>query len=126
MKINELAEFAQRLNEMCDEGGVPPKGKARQAIVAKLFDVSQKGARKWLEGEGFPSQQKGIQICRHWNVHYDWLMTGRGQKYVTTARPPRKLEIAFRLMQELPEYKLDEAIKILAVLAEPGAKARER
>ena len=48
-----LPDFAKRLNELCDDMGVPPKGKNRQAAVAKVFNVSQKSACKWLQGAGW-------------------------------------------------------------------------
>jgi hypothetical protein len=68
--------FAQRLNELCDEKNVPPKGKARQLQVAKVFKVTQQAARKWLEGEGFCTISKGKEIADWAGVSFDWLMTG--------------------------------------------------
>lgn len=76
----ELAEFSRRLNEICDDMQVPPKGKARQTSLAKIFDVSQKGARKWLECEGYCSIAMGKRIAAWASVSFDWLMTGEGDK----------------------------------------------
>lgn len=75
--------FAERLNELCDEHKLPPKGKGRQVEVARMFDVSQKGARKWLEGEGLPTLEKTIEIAQRFGVQTEWLLSGRGDKYVT-------------------------------------------
>lgn len=75
-----LNEFAIRLNEVCDDMLVPPKGQARQTQLAKLFGLTQKGVRKWLEGEGYPSIAMGVKIAEWANVSFDWLMTGRGPK----------------------------------------------
>ena len=120
----EKKRFADRLNALCDEKGIPPKGKARQVDLAKVFGVSQKGARKWLEGEGFPSTKKAIEIARWANVNYDWFMTGRGARHSAT-EPNQKTEAAMRLIEQMPEYKKDEAIKILTVLAEHQGKQRD-
>ncbi len=51
---DEKAAFAARLNEVCDDQQIPPKGHARQTTLAKIFGLTQKGVRKWLEGEGHP------------------------------------------------------------------------
>ena len=69
--------FAKRLNVACDQKGVPPKGKGRQTAVAKLFDVSQKGARKWLEGEAMPSLWRIRNIALILDVSGEWLLTER-------------------------------------------------
>lgn len=70
--------FAERLNALCDTMGVPPKGRNRQAALAMLMEVSQKGARKWLEGEGLPTFDKAIHIAMWGGVSIEWLLTGRG------------------------------------------------
>lgn len=111
----EKQQFSARLNELCDEKSVPPKGKARQTILARTFRVTQKGARKWLEAEGFPSQKKGIEIALWGGITYEWLMTGRGPKY-TTQEPNQKAAKALQLFERLPEYRRDEALKILVYL----------
>ena len=59
---NEKLEFSKRLNELLDEQHFRPKYKGRQEALAKLFDVSQIGARKWLEGEAIPKHEKIIEI----------------------------------------------------------------
>lgn len=71
-------EFAHRLNLALDEHGVPGKFNGRQVAVAKLFGVSQKGAAKWLEGDGMPTLEKSIEICKALNIHVEWLLAGRG------------------------------------------------
>ena len=80
-------EFSKRLNQLCDETGIPPKGKNRQAKVGKLFDVSQEGARKWLEAEGLPKFETCLAMALHFNVSVEWLLTERGPKRV--AEKPR-------------------------------------
>ena len=76
----ELTAFSARLNAVCDDMKVPPKGQARQTALAKIFSVSQNGARKWLEGEGYCSISMGKRIAAWANISFDWLMTGLGDK----------------------------------------------
>lgn len=83
----ELLDFAARLNELCDDMKVPPKGKARQTTLAKLFDVTQNGTRKWLEAEGYPSTAMTKRIAAWGKVSFEWLMTGHGSKLLTGDHP---------------------------------------
>jgi DNA-binding XRE family transcriptional regulator len=76
----EREAWSRRFNECCDESGIPPKGKNRQAIVGKRFGVSQKAARKWLEGESLPTLEKCISMARNFDVCFEWFMTERGPK----------------------------------------------
>lgn len=85
--IEELEKFAQRLNELCDDMKIPPKGKARQTSLAKVFELTQKGARKWLEAEGYPSIAMGKRIAAWGGVSFDWLMTGNAPKTLAGDHP---------------------------------------
>jgi len=112
--------FKDRLNELCDDAGVPPKGKNRQAIVGKMFGVSQEAARKWLEGESVPSQERIYEICKKWDVSYEWVMSGRGQKrisYGVAANTPEAH--ALKIMQDMTPAEKLRAVKILAAAAQP-------
>lgn len=73
---DELTNFAARLNEALDEMEFFPKGKGRQVRLAEEFGISQKGARKWLEGESFPEIDKGIALAKMTGVRFEWLYTG--------------------------------------------------
>jgi transcriptional regulator with XRE-family HTH domain len=84
---DELTAFAARLNSLLDAMNVPPKGKARQTAVAKNFDVSQNGARKWLEAEGYPTLAMCKRIAAWANVQVEWLLTGRGDREIYTGGP---------------------------------------
>jgi len=77
-----LEAFSMRVNKVCDILGIPPAGKNRQAELGKLFGVTQKAARKWLVGEGFPDTAICIQMAVKSGVSFDWLMTGRGDEIV--------------------------------------------
>lgn len=78
MSSNEKQAFAQRMNEVADLLDIPDRG--RQTHLGKRFKVSQESARKWLQGEGFPSTDKCIEIAKAANVRFEWFMTGRGEK----------------------------------------------
>lgn len=73
-------EFSRRLNAVLDDAGFAPKGRGRQVQLGNLFGVSQKGARKWLEGEAIPGMGRLEQIGRRFGVRVEWLLTGRGPR----------------------------------------------
>lgn len=80
------AEFALRLNEVCDDKKLPAKYAGRQSALAALFNVSQKGARKWLEGESMPTMDTSIKIAIWGEVSIEWLLTGRGRKELNLSK----------------------------------------
>lgn len=75
-------KFAKRLNEVCDDLQIPPKGKARQTTLARMFKVSQESARKWTEGESIPKYETILAMSEYFRVHSEWLFAGRGQKNI--------------------------------------------
>ncbi|MGZ8954487.1 MAG: hypothetical protein ACXW0Q_07395 [Methylovulum sp.] len=71
--------FSNRFNAILDLAGVDKKWKGRQEAVGKMFGVSGKAARKWLEGEGYPTFSKLILIVeklKSTGVTIEWLLTG--------------------------------------------------
>lgn len=97
--------FADRLNQLLDEAGFPEKFDGRQVALAKLFDVSQKGARKWLEGEGLPTLERCIVIAEHFRVNTEWLVSGRG--------PMRDGGEQERMLDSLPDDVRQETFDFL-------------
>lgn len=81
---SDKIKFAKRLNEVCDDLLIPPKGKARQTTVARTFGVSQEAARKWLEGESIPRYETLLAMAEYFRVYSEWLFTGRGPKNINT------------------------------------------
>lgn len=78
MVTNDIKkDFSKRLNKVLDHEGIPIKGKGRQGVLAKMFSVSDKGARKWIEAESIPSTTKTLPaIAKKFNVTAEWLLTG--------------------------------------------------
>lgn len=65
--------FALRLNAALDVIGFPAKNDGRQTALARVMTkirgkpITQKGVRKWLEGEAMPTEENRyalIQICQ--------------------------------------------------------------
>lgn len=76
------AAFVARLNDVCDEMGIP-RERGRQTALGKRFGVTAKAARKWLVGEGYPELELAIRIANDAQVHVTWLLQGVGPKRIT-------------------------------------------
>jgi len=69
------SEFAKRLHLCLDTMRVPARG--RLTAVAKMFDVSISGARKWLEGDAYPDTYRMETFAEVLSVRSQWLFTGK-------------------------------------------------
>lgn len=115
----ELLSFSRRMHEICDDMKLPKHG--RQSELGKIFGISQKGARKWLEAESFPAWENVIRITEWANVTVDWLMSGRGTKRPGDIYPTKALaHVATIMMAMEPEKQY-----LLARLADQVAKPEE-
>ena len=112
----ERRAFAKRLNDICDAMDVPPKGKNRQAELARIMGVSQKGARKWLEGEGLPTLEKCIALARWAGVGTEWLLTGRGPMEPKSLRVDQYSSRVLTAMEPLPDYLKEAAVSQVETL----------
>ncbi len=88
MVIEERRQaFAARLNEALDDIKFPAKGRGRQQALADQMQVSQKGARKWLEGEAMPEQIRMEAMADWLRVNFEWLAKGTGDKRSSLFNP---------------------------------------
>jgi SOS-response transcriptional repressor LexA len=76
--LQEKILFSNRLNHALDLNGIAPKGKGRQVLVGKMFNVSQKAANKWLEGTSLPDTMRIAVIAERLKVNVEWLTYGSG------------------------------------------------
>lgn len=71
--------FSDRLNAVLDAAGVVKIGEGRQGVLKNIFKVSDKGARKWIQGESIPRYEKLIKIVEKYKntgVTVEWLLSG--------------------------------------------------
>lgn len=112
--------FARRLNQALDAAGYPPKGAGRQVALAKAMGISQKGVRKWLEGEGFPSTKRIQALAELLGVSFGWLISGKGsmqveaQTQTTTAPTGARQIVTWETPDDLPpdQYVLVERRRV--------------
>jgi hypothetical protein len=119
--MDRKAAFSDRLNEALDAIGYPEKGKGRQVSLGKDMDTSQKGARKWLEGEAIPSMDHVIGLAMLTHVHTEWLLSGRGPRNLEShpiSSNPQIQEWA-KCMEKLPDPDRERIFQVINVLM-PG------
>lgn len=104
--------FSARMNEICDDMKVPPKDQGRQTKVGAIFKVSQKGARKWLEGEGFPGIEKAAEIAKWAGVNFEWLMTGRGLKNAIAGTEDPREDALLKLYRDSDSRGKDTILRV--------------
>ena len=76
--------FAARLHEALDDLGWPQRGRASKLRGMLPFTMSEKGVKKWLDGESRPEQDKLAIICAITGCLGEWLLTGIGPKKQAT------------------------------------------
>lgn len=81
-------EFAKRLHLGMDSAGYPLRGRAR--ILSREFDISDKGAGKWLNGEAIPEMSKISHLADFLNVNAEWLLTGKELSTIAIRNLPKK------------------------------------
>lgn len=83
-EINRIRrEFAERLNLALDELNFPAKGTGRQTLLARKLGRSQKGVRRWLEGEGLPRPKDIERLAQLCNIRKEWLLFGLGPMQIS-------------------------------------------
>jgi hypothetical protein len=115
----ERRKFAERFTEIACQLGY--EGHGRQTNLARYYKLKQPSVKKWFDGDAVPDYAVCVDLCKRAHVHYDWLMTGREPKELGSIEylDPR-IEHVLKIMQAMPGYKVDQAVKIVDTLAEPA------
>lgn len=84
LQIEKVKEdFARRLHKAMDKKGYPQRGRAR--ILSKKFDISDKGAGKWLNGDAIPETSKIPLLAEFLDINSEWLLSGTGEMSIQTS-----------------------------------------
>jgi Helix-turn-helix len=111
-KQQEDQAFSDRLNELLDARQFALKGRGRQVELGKKYGLTQKAARKWVEGEGMPETIRMIQLARDFRCNFEWLALGTGPRdpdpsvYSPAAELIRRMETATPETRRLIELAL--------------------
>lgn len=121
MKNEVTTAFAGRLALLCDEKGLPQRG--RQTQLAKAMAVTPNAARKWLLGDGLPELDMAVRLAQWANVNVLWLLQGSGPK-----RTPFDVKalVLDEALHSLPREAAHQALEYLRYTLErsmpPAAK----
>lgn len=110
--------FLARLIEITTVLGYPERG--RQTMLAKHYKVTQGACRKWFAGEAMPIYEIQRDLCVRAGYHYEWLMTGRGEKRFSSA-PYHELDATLskivHIAEALSEYKKSLVLDFVSSIA---------
>jgi transcriptional regulator with XRE-family HTH domain len=70
--------FAGRLKMALEKNGVRLE-RGTAARIQREIGVSHVAVKKWLDGQGLPSQKRMMTLARWLNVSYEWLSSGQGK-----------------------------------------------
>ena len=99
----EWREFSTRFNELLDARDFAPKGRGRQVQLADMFGLTQKGVRKWVEGEGMPKTTQMIRIARDFKCNFEWLALGTGPRDADQSPDTAYADLLRRMEASTPE-----------------------
>lgn len=110
---DDKQEFSIRLNKALDSINYKPKGKGRQVqlstdMTRSGYKISQKGVRKWLEGEAIP-RHKAIKILADkTGKSPDWLEYGQPDNAKTRNKEPGFLPAEKKLMLKMRTLSVND------------------
>lgn len=117
MSIDRI-KFAERFNEVAKQLGYD--GFGSQSKIARDYGLKQPSTKKWFDGDAMPEYEICIDLCKRAKVSFEWFMTGRGSKTLDNyIIKDSRIEHIIKIMQELPDYKVDQAVSIIDTIAKP-------
>jgi len=83
------AGFAKRLIQLCEEKGLPERG--RQAELARVCHCKPSSANKWFNAVSLPDAANLLVIADWGKTTVDWLLSGRGRAHQVRVESPFSL-----------------------------------
>ena len=77
--LHHRQSFSDRLQYVLQEKKIQP---CTQAQLAKMFNVTPKSIRRWLDGSSMPNQYRIISISEQLGVRVEWFLYGSGDIYI--------------------------------------------
>lgn len=94
-----------------------------QDAIGSLCEVSKGMVSQWESDDGIPSSERIMLLRKRLHFSVDWLLTGEGEMVDGLYVQDEKLKRALQLLQELPDYAVDQAVKDIASITELVKKA---
>lgn len=102
-RATPYADFAARLQLLCDRAGIGGP-RQRTAALANRLGVARETARLWLTGCTLPELTRLIEIVNEFSCSLDWLLLGREPKAPSSLRvadaPPGYADYAILSTEE--------------------------
>jgi transcriptional regulator with XRE-family HTH domain len=119
MSYDIYAAFAKRLEQICDEKGLPQRG--RQAELARMCSIKPSSVNKWFSAVSLPDPENLLKIADWAGTTVDWLVYGRGSRSpVAVAAVDPRISHVIKILSQMEDHQRDQAVKIVDTLAEPA------
>jgi transcriptional regulator with XRE-family HTH domain len=118
--------FSQRLHKAMSDAGHPARGRAR--YLSKFFQISDKAAGKWLNGDSIPETSKIPELAKLLGVNSEWLLSGAGDMCNTPkSESDESLDLLLKTLNALKaDNKLtDELVRVLQATINLVTKTNE-
>lgn len=112
-------KYGERLKTARQHAGLTQAGLADKAGVGTQESVSK------LERTDASGSEFTVQYAVACGVNPIWLATGEGEMVVSMYVSDERLKRAMVLMEEMPTYAVDQAIKSIASIKELVDRSRE-
>ncbi len=116
-------KFGERLKKAREFAGFTQK-----QLIDRMGGIMSQQNISVLENGHATGSEFTVQIAMACNVNPEWLATGNGEmaaRYDTSHVNSEKIKRAITLMQEMPDYALDEAVKSIDSFAKLAQFARK-
>jgi transcriptional regulator with XRE-family HTH domain len=91
------AGFARRLGQLCEEKGLPERG--RQAELARICNIKPSSVNKWFSAVSLPDAANLLTIADWGRTSVDWLLSGRTHK--EAQEPVQEFALAWLSVEEI-------------------------
>ena len=121
--MDKQQQFTLRLNEACNQAGIPQRG--RSAYLQKIlpFKISTAGIRKWLVGEAVPDTKKLSDIASLLEVSVEHLLGNVALKVNVLTEDKQDQAFFEHAMKHLPNAQFidTEGLKAIPILSQVQA-----
>lgn len=108
--------FYKRLNNSCDDLGLPKRGRAKKLNVLLGGKLSDKAVKKWLDNESFPTIANLNKIAAVLNVSPSWLGFGAKVKQESVKIDPLIKSVMLELTKKQKQITPKKIQSLLSII----------
>ncbi|MDK9757658.1 Cro/Cl family transcriptional regulator [Vibrio sp. D173a] len=121
--MDKQQQFTLRLNDACDQAGIPQRGRSAYLQKVLPFKISTAGIRKWLVGEAVPDTKKLSDIASLLEVSVEHLLGYAPMESNGPARDNQDQVLFEHAIKHLPNAQFinTDGLKAIPILSQVQA-----